>query len=560
VGVVQAPAEGPVGLVGVVLSPLTRAVGWIVQGGNRMTHWATPPMDRDQIVLFSPTLDSMIAPDHPVRVFDEILEALDWSGWESQYVHVLGQPPIHPRVVASAILYGLSEGTRSSRRLERACGTSMDYLWLVRGRSIDHSTFCEFRTKFREPLKDLFRQVGRVAMEMGMIRLGCVALDGTKVKANSSRHATARAATLAERLGHLDRQVEEALSQMEAQDAADRTFFPGEDSPQHLPRKWADLKRRREQLREALRKAQAKQETAEKGKTPKVPVADPEASISPNKEGGFAPNYTPVATVAEGGLIVAAEVLEDGDESEAVLPAVEAVEANLGQRPAEMLADSAFQSGPNLRGLQDRGVEGYIPSARRQDTADNPARREDPRQPVPAGQRDRLPLDSGTKRLSRTAFLYDASARRYFCPMGKTLEEIGTYTKTRRKTRILYQRYRCGGCDGCPLKERCVPRDSVARLIDRDEHEPLREAMDVRMRSEEARRRRGLRSHLAEGTFAVLKQVMGVRQFLLRGLAKVRMEWTWAAVALNLRRMAARWRSKVQGLDGSLAAATGRAN
>ena len=217
-----------------------------------MAHWATAAMDRDQIVLFSPTLDSMVGPDHPVRLMDEILGRMDWSRWESQYVQVLGQPPIHPRVVASALLYGLSEGTRSSRRLERACGTSIDYLWLVRGRPIDHSTFCEFRTKFRDALKDLFRQVGRVAMEMGMIRLGCVALDGTKVKANSSRHGTATARTLAERLPHLDRQVEEALSQMEAQDARDQAFFGPEDSPQHLPRKLADLKRRQEQLRLVL--------------------------------------------------------------------------------------------------------------------------------------------------------------------------------------------------------------------------------------------------------------------------------------------------------------------
>jgi transposase len=495
-----------------------------------------------------------------VRLFDEILGKMDWSSWESQYVQVLGQPPIHPRVVASALLYGLSEGTRSSRRLERACGTSIDYLWLVGGRSIDHSTFCEFRTKFRDALKDLFRQVGRVAMEMGMVRLGCVALDGTKVKANSSRHATATARTLAERLGHLDRQVEEALSQMEAQDAWDRTFFGPEDSPQHLPRKLADLKRRQEQLRRALQKAEGKEETAGKGKVPKVPVADPEAPIAPNKEGGFAPNYTPVAVVAEGGLIVAADVLEDSDESEAVLPAVEAVEENLGQRPQEILADSAFQSGPNLQGLKEREVEGYIPSATRRDRADNPARRVDPRLPVAAEQWDRLPIDSGTKRLGRTAFIYDAPGRRYFCPMGQALEEIGAYAKKRRKTTILYQRYRCGSCVGCPLKERCVPRDSVARTLDRDEYEPLREAMDERMRSEEAKRRRGLRSHLAEGVFAVLKQVMGVRQFLLRGLAKVRIEWTWAALALNLRKMAVRWRQKVHPAAATLRGATVGAN
>ena len=83
-----------------------------------MSHWAESPLDRNQVVLFCPTLDDQIPPDHPVRLFDEVLRAVDRSAWESMYVKVAGQPPIHPRVVASAILYGLSLGIRSSRVLE----------------------------------------------------------------------------------------------------------------------------------------------------------------------------------------------------------------------------------------------------------------------------------------------------------------------------------------------------------------------------------------------------------------------------------------------------------
>ena len=95
-----------------------------------MNYWAKAPMDRNQMALFSPTLDSWIPADHPVRLFDEILSRLDWSSWESHYFGCVGQPPIHPRILASVILYGMSIGMRSSRSFERACANSIDFLWL----------------------------------------------------------------------------------------------------------------------------------------------------------------------------------------------------------------------------------------------------------------------------------------------------------------------------------------------------------------------------------------------------------------------------------------------
>jgi transposase len=514
-----------------------------------MTRWATATMDRTQILMFSPTLDSVVPDDHPVRLFDEILSAMDWASWENYYIG-FGQPAIHPRVVASVLLYGLSQGIRSSRRLEWACGNAVDFMWLANGRRIDHSTFCGFRTDFEEPLKELFRQVGRVAMSMGMIRLNQVALDGTKVKAQSSRHHTATAQTLEERLAELDKQVQEMLTQAKAADRQEDDLFGCSHSQEHLPRELADLKRRQERLREALTKARLKPAPKESEKAPKVPVADPGATIAPNKEGGFAPNYTPVATVdAQSGMIVAADVLEDSDESEAVLPAVDQVKENFGEHPKEALADSAFNSGGNLEGLEDRNIEGYIPSSGRRDTADNPARREALDQPVPREQWDKLPIGPGAKLLGRTAFVYDEANDCYFCPMGKKLPYVGDCRRHRRKEEIDCRRYRCGDCGDCPLRGRCLTKGVATRAIDRDRHEPLREQMDVRLRSEDAKERRGVRSHLAESVFGIIKQALGVRQFLLRGLRKVRVEWTWTALTFNLRKLAgkvAKWREAMK--------------
>ncbi len=126
--------------------------------------------------------------------------------------------------MAGTILYGLTHGIRSSRRLEWACGNAVDFMWLVEGRTIDHSTFCDFRTKFKRELKDLFRRIGRVAMHLGLFRLNQVALDGTRVKANSrrqrpcDRHATASAKTLEQRLKVLDEQIEKILAEADQAD------------------------------------------------------------------------------------------------------------------------------------------------------------------------------------------------------------------------------------------------------------------------------------------------------------------------------------------------------
>ncbi len=120
-----------------------------------MSRWNQAPLPRDQLLLIPLTLDERIPQDHPVRLFGEMLDGLDWWGWEQHYGLVAGQPPIHPKILAGALLYGLTHGVRSSRRLEWACAHAVDFLWLVEGRTIDHSTFCEFRTRFRKELKDL---------------------------------------------------------------------------------------------------------------------------------------------------------------------------------------------------------------------------------------------------------------------------------------------------------------------------------------------------------------------------------------------------------------------
>ncbi|HUX01714.1 MAG TPA: IS1182 family transposase [Phycisphaerae bacterium] len=514
-----------------------------------MARWATSPMDRRQILLFSPTLDAVISEDHPVRLFDEILSAQDWHAWEAHYVQGAGQPPIHPRIVAGAILYGLSQGVRSSRQLERACTVSLDFLWLVEGRRIDHSTFCKFRTQFGRELRGLFCQIGRVAMAMGLIRLNQVALDGTKVQANSSRHATASASSLEARLAALDEQVDRLLAEAQEADRQDSTLWGESGTPNRLPRALADLRRRQERLRQALATAREKQarakratskksaETAKPAKAAKVPVADPDSTVQPNKEGGYAPNYVPMATVdGEKGMIVDPDVLRHTEEGTVTVATVDRIESELGAKPRQLLADTAHAAGKNLAGLAERDVEAFIPLNQRENP-DNPARREDPAQPVAQEDWPNLPRNGRTRKLDRAAFVFDRAADCYYCPMGQKLTFIGIQDKQRDTGGGVYRKYRCGACASCPLATECVASKTASRTVYREEYEDLREAMDGRLRSEEGRKVYSRRKWIAETPFAVLKRVMGLRQFLLRGHEKVKTEWLWACTAFNLRKM-----------------------
>lgn len=539
-----------------------------------MSGWNQAPLPRDQILLFRETLGDRIPQDHSVRLLWEILNGLDWSGWERHYVLVAGQPPIHPKVMAGAILYGLTHGIRSSRRLEWACVHALDFLWLVEGRTIDHSTFCDFRTRFKQELKDLFRQLGRVAMHMGLVSLNQVALDGTRVKANSSAHATASAKTLEQRLVVLDEQIEQMLAEADQVDGREKDLFGDSVSTTTLPQELRDLTHRQERLRKALQAAQkadakrqknketSKQEDAleqtdtskqtstskqkdgskQKGsskRSAKVPVADPDAAIMPNKEGGYAPNFNPVAAAdGECGMIVDADVLNEMNEAETVIPTVERIEASFGKKPEQFLADSAFATGGNLSDLAEREIEALMPVEQALTSDENPAQRADPSAPVSQEDWPKLPRRSQTGKLDRSAFVFDQAQDCYFCPAGRVLVFDQVKTKGRANgVASQYRVYKCPSCAGCGLAEDCLSGKAKRRTVSHDQYEDLRRAAAARLKTEAGKQAYARRAHLAETPNAVIKQVLGLRQFLLRGLEKVRTEWLWACTAFNIRKL-----------------------
>lgn len=513
-----------------------------------MDYWAQPPQCREQMVLFPTRLDDAVPAGHPVRRLDEILARLDFSAWEARYDLRRGQPPIHPRVLASVWLYGLLTRVRSSRALEEALRVRLDFRWLAEGRTIDHTTLSEFRRRHPEALQGLFVQIGLVARELGLMSLEQLAFDGTRVRANSRRSGTRTPEQLRQWREELAAQftvLESRVAQADERDE-DEARLVGEAAV--LPQELADVTRRLATIDAALAELER---VAQAGETvpSRIPLTDPQSRMTPNKEGGFAPNYTPLATVDVGsGLIVGCDVIAMTNEEQSLAPQLEQVQQDFGlERPVpEVLADGMMCSGAHLALLETLGVTLYSPT-KLADPTTNPARRADPSQPVPAEQWNALPSQTTkskstgetTTQLTKDAFVYDEPRDCYWCPQGQPLPLKTTSTEKFATGHQQRRKYKSDPavCAECPLRSRCLKPGVQRREISRFEHDHLVEQLTQRMATPEGQAKYARRRHAGEQPFAQIKQQFGARRFLLRGLAQVRQEWRWLASAFNLSRL-----------------------
>lgn len=507
--------------------------------------WAKATESREQLVLFPTRLDEAVERKHRVRMLDEILSRLDWAKWEACYDLRRGQPPIHPQILASVILYGMLVRIRASRALEEALQVRLDFRWLVEGRSIDHTTISEFRRKNAAALKDTFVQVALIAREMGCMPLQTLAFDGTRVRSSNRKSGTRTPSELREMKRALAEKFEELEAKASVADNLDEERL-GDESGHTLSDELADVQRRQKQVDAAIKQLEQIEQAGEAVPT-RLPITDPESRVMPNKDGGFAPNYTPTATVdVDSGLVVSADVLGSINEDKELVPSIEDVQEkfDLDASPAEVLADGLMATGENLDACHQRGIELFSP-IKNQNDKDNPAIRDDPTQPIAAEDRDRLPTKTinrgGNKReqLDKRAFIYDEEEDCYWCPEGNQLAYKNTTTEKRTGGTRVRRRYQAApeDCQSCSLLSLCLLGKASSRMINREQHESLREAHAEKMSSDEAQQKYARRRHPSERPFAVIKQKFGARQFLLRGLSQVRQEWDWLVTAFNLDRL-----------------------
>ena len=499
--------------------------------------WATAPYDREQCILMGPSLDEQIASDDPIRLLDKILECLDWSEWECVYSDGPGRPPVHPRLLAGSILYGMMNRIRSSRDLESATRMRIDFHWFLDGRHIDHSTFARFRNRFSEQIEGLLKDLNREARKMMQGGPKAIAIDGTSMRANSDRHGSRAAQCLQSKIASLQIEFGQIMAEMDFLDAMDTV----DDSELSALRRRKDLLQKQMQKLEAALEAadkrdKLKREKDGKNATPvRVPVTDPDSFLLPNKDGGYAPNYTVTAAVdIDTGMIVASDVPPGGDEASVVQAAVEKLEETFGEKPEQVLFDSNFASGENLEYLEENEIEAFAPSEAAK--PDNPAQRSNPTEPI--GGEEIVRILNAKGNLNKTYFSYDTVNDCYYCPMGRRLPFFRlVYRKTKKGEKIPAREYKCVDCSACPLARKCLSRKAKTRTVSRDKYEPLRENLAARMRTDEARETYKQRAHKGETPFGCIKGNLGIRAFLSRGYEKVKTEWQWICGAYNMRKL-----------------------
>ena len=440
-------------------------------------------IDRETGFLMPPSVDEWLPPRHLARFVVEVVSGLDLRAMIGSY-RGSGEASYHPALLLGLIIYGYATGVFSSRQLERATYDSVAFRFIAANQHPDHDTIATFRRRFLREIENLFVHVLGVAREIGVLKLGTVALDGTKIHANASRHSALSYEHANKIEAQLKAEVADLLGRAEAADQAD--IPDGMQVPEELARREKRLaeivrakaviearaterharERAEYEARVAEREAKAAQ-TGKKpgGRAPKPPVEGPlgtdqvnltdeESRIMPVADGGFEQCYNAKAVVAADSLLViAADVVQapnDKQQIEPMLGKIAELPAELG-KVGELLADNGYFSEANVNACAAAGIEPVI-------------------------------------------------------AMGRETHHPS-----------LAERF---------VGDPAAPKDPT----------PV-EAMRHRLQTREGKKRYALRKQTPEPVFGIIKSVLGFRQFLLRGLEKVRGEWKLVTMAWNMKRM-----------------------
>ena len=345
------------------------------------------PIDRQTGFLLPPSVDEWLPEKHLARFVVEVIDGLDLRVMRGSY-RGSGSASYPPSLLLGILVYGYATGVFSSRKLERASYDSVAFRFIAANQHPDHDTIAAFRRRFLQEIEGLFVQVLAVAREMGVLKMGTVALDGTKIHANASRHS----ALSYEHAGKIEAQLKAEVAELLAKaEAADRSDLPdGLSIPDELARReerLAKLAEARAKI-EARAKERFEREQAEheaklaardakaaatgrkpRGKPPQPPVEGPlptdqinltdeQSRIMPVAGGGFEQCYNAQAVVAAGSLlVVAADVVQAPNDKRQLAPMLDKLAAlpeDLGQ-PETLLADTGYFSAANVRGLPGGG-------------------------------------------------------------------------------------------------------------------------------------------------------------------------------------------------------------
>ena len=326
----------------------------------------------DQAFLLPPSLAELIPEDDPVFFLREVItKRLDLGAFHARYRCERGQPPYAPALMVGLFFYGAMQRIYSSRRLAKACMRDVGFMVLTGRATPDHHTIGEFRQRFTEELVGLFAQVLRLCQEAGLVRLGHISLDGTKVRANASKHKAMSYGRMLTKEEMLEAELRRWLEEGMRQDAEEDEEYGPDDDGWSMPKEAKVVRGKLEKIKagkarlEAMfrEKAVAKGEDPEEARVPEraqTNFTDPESRIMKTPE-GFQQCYNAQAAVdAESQVVVACDVTNQSPDVQQLRPMIEAVHVLNGSYPAELTADAGYASEANFAALAEANVHAVI--------------------------------------------------------------------------------------------------------------------------------------------------------------------------------------------------------
>ncbi len=519
----------------------------------------------NQKVLFPQDVRDFLGPNHEAALICEAVNSLREVDPQLKGRFAVGQsnegrPAFDPVMMLSLLCYAYAIGIRSSRKIARLPLRDMGAYWLTAAERPDFRTVCLFRVQNKRALEEVFAKVLVIASQLGLLQLGVLAIDGTKIRANV-RSSMSTVDQLDEKQAGYRKQIQEIMQEVERNDLAEDQLFGKErDGTEFIEEASSETGRRKKvkeiasQLRQerktkeakdlqrAVRMVEriekAKEAAQERSKTKKASSTDPDARFMKAEGGRIVPGYNAQAVVEEKSrLIVGGTVLQDANDSYAGSPSLEDAETQLGEGKLanrDLVADNGYFNSANIETFVNKDLNFLV-------------------KPEGEGNRQytKSPEDKDKKsdRLTKKDFrFHDRGTPQksfYVCPKGRHLKFAGgehldsATKKNRKKRRKQGFKYRSRDCNNCPFTARCLEKDGRRRTVVRDPvADPHKDRMRTLFQRKDVKRKYNIRMHTVEPVFADIKEFRGFRRFLLRGLKNVNIEWRLACLTHNLLRIA----------------------
>lgn len=458
---------------------------------------------QEQNFLLPPSLDEFVPENHEVRIISDVVDTMDLSVLLDKYEGG-GAPAYHPAMTLKVIIYAYSLGIYSSRRIARELKTDTAFMFLSGLQFPDFRTICLFRAEHADVLPQLFVDVVRLCASLGMVELGHIAIDGTKLRANASARQSKDKAGLEKDIECLKEQMRQMIkSSAEIDEIEDKQYPDGDGS------EIAEALKKKEFR---LKKLQEAKEILEREKLNKINLTDPESRFMRDGHRLIQLGYNgQIAVDDKDQVILAAAISQNNTDYLEFRRMLEKVERNLGALPKETSADSGYFCYANLEYAEQRGVDAYLP--------DNLMEWLDKKQEV-------------EKRYDKGNFRYDVVQDIYVCPEGKVLRMQAKQKRKGKHTAIIYVGESCGEC---AVRAKCTR--ARARTIWHDGRENLLWSMREKLRGLEGKRKYSKRLYTVEPVFGAIMWNRSKMMMSLRGLLKVTGEFSLMCLVHNVKKI-----------------------